>query len=181
MDLVVMAPAVTLSHLLTICPSALLGESDFVPLSHHRHRLVGHPRCLGISLGLRVDDHSIEDVLGASHRCEGRPVSLLMCGSCTVCEELAHRLPVEEGCQLVDLLTVAGFRILQGLLEVCVLVGVVTLAHDHLLFEARDDHCLAVVELLGQVGDLGSRGSLDGLELSLEVLIVCDEIFELLP
>ena len=129
MDLVVMAPAVTLSHLLTICPSALLGESDFVPLSHHRHRLVGHPRCLGISLGLRVDDHSIEDVLGASHRCEGRPVSLLMCGSCTVCEELAHRLPVEEGCQLVDLLTVAGFRILQGLLKFCALMRVVTLTH----------------------------------------------------
>ena len=33
-DILVMAHAVTLSHLVTICPSALLGESDFIPFSH---------------------------------------------------------------------------------------------------------------------------------------------------
>jgi hypothetical protein len=64
---------------------------------------------------------------------------------------------VEQGGQLVDLLSVAGFRILQGLLELCVLVRVVTLTHDHFLFEARDYHLLAVVKLLSQVGELGSR------------------------
>ena len=31
--ILVMAHAVTLSHLLTICPSALLSESDFIPFS----------------------------------------------------------------------------------------------------------------------------------------------------
>ena len=35
-DILVMTQAVTLSHLLTICPSALLGESYFIPLSYHR-------------------------------------------------------------------------------------------------------------------------------------------------
>jgi hypothetical protein len=62
---------------------------------------------------------------------------------------------VEQGLQLVDLLSVAGFRVLQGLLELCVLVRVVTLTHDHLLFEAWDDNFLAVVKLLSQVGELG--------------------------
>ena len=62
---------------------------------------------------------------------------------------------MEQGLQLVDLLSVAGFRVLQGLLELCVLVRVVTLTHDHLLFEARDDYFLAVVKLLSQVGELG--------------------------
>ena len=62
---------------------------------------------------------------------------------------------MEQGGQLVYLLSVAGFRVLQSLLELCVLVGVVTLTHDHLLFEAWDDHLLAVVKLLNQVGELG--------------------------
>jgi hypothetical protein len=35
-DILVMTQAVTLSHLLAICPPALLGESDFVPFSYHR-------------------------------------------------------------------------------------------------------------------------------------------------
>lgn len=35
-DILVMTQAVTLSHLLTICPSALLGQSYFIPLSYHR-------------------------------------------------------------------------------------------------------------------------------------------------
>jgi hypothetical protein len=64
---------------------------------------------------------------------------------------------VEQAGQLVDLLSVTGFCVLQGLLELCVLVRVVTLTHDHLLFEARDYHLLAVVKLLSQVGELGSR------------------------
>ena len=145
-----MAHAVTLSHLLTIGPSALLCESYFVALSHHR--LVRHSRCQRISLCLRIDDHSIEDVLRAFNRCYGRSISFLMCGGRTVCKELGHRLAMEQGGQLIDLLSVAGFRILLSLLELRAFVGVVTLTHDHLLFEARDYHFLAVVELLCQVG-----------------------------
>jgi hypothetical protein len=66
-DVVVIAHALTLSHLLTICPSALLGESYFVTLSD---RLVRHSRCQRISLCLRIDDDPIEDVLWAFNRCE---------------------------------------------------------------------------------------------------------------
>jgi hypothetical protein len=68
MDVVVIAHAVTLSHLLTVCPSALLCESYFVPLCHS---LLRDSRCQRISLCLRIDDHPIENVLRAFERCDG--------------------------------------------------------------------------------------------------------------
>ena len=62
---------------------------------------------------------------------------------------------MEQGGQLGDPLSVAGFRVLQCLLEFCALLRVVTLTHDHLLFKAWYNYRFAIVKLLSQVGDLG--------------------------
>ena len=62
---------------------------------------------------------------------------------------------MEQGGQLGDLLSVAGFSILQGMLEFCALMRVVTLTHDHLLFKAWYNYRFGIVKLLSQVADLG--------------------------